>query len=142
MAARRAGCFALLGLTVVGPVGPAETVTAPVKGTYAVGILAQGNGIAQLLVGSNVSCVWRGDHVIVRLRLHNTSVEHVTATIQPTYVIENGGAQGDGFTSAQDFGLDAGETRNLKIDAGKPKGVLARSEICECAPYLFAVKSG
>jgi hypothetical protein len=133
----------VLGLSVAAIAAPsAGAGAAPVKGKYTVGILAQGDSLARLLAGSNVSCVWKGDHVIVRLRLHNKSVEHVTATIKPKYVIRNGGAHGDGFTSGKDFGFDAGETRNLKVDAGSPKGVPVGSAIAACTPYLYLIKSG
>jgi hypothetical protein len=72
----------------------------------------------------------------------NTSSEHVTTHIKPRYYIARGRAHGDGLTSVEDKGFDAGEFRSLWLDAGKPKGVTARTPISRCAPYLWSIESG
>ena len=94
------------------------------------------------MIASSTWCVWKGDHVIVHVNLRNRLAEHVTATIKPRYYIRNGGEHGSGFTSAKDYGFDAGEFRRLWIDAGNPKGVTPRTPISRCAPYLFLIESG
>lgn len=113
-----------------------------VRGTFTIGILAQGDRLTKYMRWSNVFCVWAKDHVLVHVSGKNTSFEHVTATIAPKYVIARGGAHGDGITSHQDKGFDAGGFRSLWLDAGKPKGVQPRTPIAKCAPYLFSIKSG
>jgi hypothetical protein len=113
-----------------------------VRGQFTVGILAKYQDLSKYMRWSNVWCVWRGDHIIVHVSAKNTSSEHVTASIKPRYYIARGGAHGDGLTSVQDKGFDAGEFRSLWLDAGKPKGVAAHTPISRCAPYLFMIKSG
>jgi hypothetical protein len=113
-----------------------------IRGTFTIGSLAQGDQLTRYMRWSNVWCVWRGDHVIVHASAKNTAAEHVTASIKPRYYIRRGGAHGDGLSSVQDKGFDAGEFRSLWLDAGKPKGVPAHTPISRCAPYLFLIKSG
>jgi hypothetical protein len=113
-----------------------------VRGQFTIGILAQSDQLMKYMRWSNVWCVWRGDHVIVHVSAKNTSAEHLTTSIKPRYYIARGGVHGDGLTSIQDKGFDAGEFRSLWLDAGKPKGVTRGSRISRCAPYLFSIKSG
>jgi hypothetical protein len=113
-----------------------------VRGQFTIGILAQGDSLTKYMRWSNVWCVWQGDHVIVHVSAKNTSAEHVTASIKPRYYIARGGVHGDGVLSIEDKGFDAGEFRSLWLDAGKPKGVPAKTPISRCAPYLFSIKSG
>jgi hypothetical protein len=127
-----------LGLSVAALAKPPRGA---VRGQFTVGILAD-NDLAKFMRWSNVWCVWRGDHVIVHVSAKNTSSEHVTTHIKPRYYIARGGAHGDGLTSVQDKGFDAGEFRGLWLDAGKPKGVAAHTRISRCAPYLFLIESG
>jgi hypothetical protein len=113
-----------------------------VAGKFTIGILAQTDQLSKYLKASNVFCFWKKDHVMVHVNLKNRAVEHITATVKPRYFIARGGEHGSGFTSAKDFGFDAGEFRALFIDAGKPDGVPPGSTIGRCAPYLYLIKSG
>ncbi len=122
--------------------GLAKPPQGAVRGTFTIGILAQGDALTKYMRFSNVFCVWSRDHVIVHVSAKNTSAEHVTATISPKYWIARGGPHGDGFGSQQDKGFDGGEFRSLWLDAGKPKGVPAKTPIAKCTPYLFSIKSG
>lgn len=141
---------AITGVSITGLIAVALVVVpaqakppkGSVRGTFTIGVLAQGDSLAKLMRFSNVFCVWSKDHVIVHVSAKNTSAEHVTATIQPKYTIVRGGAHGDGIGSQQDKGFDAGEFRSLWLDAGKPKGVPAKTPIEKCEPYLWSIKSG
>jgi hypothetical protein len=139
---RAAGITALV-LALVAAVGAlANPPRGAVRGRFTIGILAQGDALTKYMRWSNVWCVWRGDHVIVHVSAKNTAAEHVTASIKPRYYIARGGVHGDGFSSIEDKGFDPGEFRSLWLDAGKPKGVPAKTPISRCAPYLFLIKSG
>jgi hypothetical protein len=139
---RTAGIAVLALALVVAVDGFAKPPKGAVPGRFTIGILAQGDDLTKFMRWTNAWCVWRGDHVIVHVSAKNTSAEHVTASIKPRYYIRRGGVHGDGITSIEDKGFDAGEFRSLWLDAGKPKGVPAKTPISRCAPYLFSIKSG
>ncbi len=129
---------ALIGVTIA----QANPPKGAVRGTFTIGITAQGDSLTKYMRWSNVFCVWSKDHVLVHVSGKNTSAEHVTVTIAPKYTIARGGAHGDGAGSWQDKGFDAGGFRSLWLDAGKPKGVAPKSPIAKCEPYLWSIKSG
>lgn len=112
-----------------------------VPGKFTIGILAQGNPLAKRLKASSVWCGWRGDKVVVHVNLKNLAVEHVTATIQPSYTIKGGSKHGAGISSLDDFGFDAGEFRSLWIKQ-EPKGTKVGSPLSRCSPSLFSIKAG
>jgi hypothetical protein len=62
---------------------------------------------------SRVWCAWQDGKVLVHVRMRYTSAEHVTVNWYPRYSIRAGGVHGDGFSSAQSDGSDAGEVREL-----------------------------
>jgi hypothetical protein len=70
-----------------------------------------------------------------------TSAEHVTVNWYPRYSIRAGGVHGDGFSSAQSDGSDAGEVREL-ITKQDPKGVKDNSRIASCRPHFQMIQSG
>lgn len=112
-----------------------------VPGRFTIGFLFQDDPLARRLKSSAVWCGWSGDQVIVHVNLKNNSVEHVTATIQPSYTIRGGSKHGAGFSSLEDFGFDAGEFRSLWIKQ-EPKGTKPGSPISKCTPSLFSIKAG
>lgn len=88
-----------------------------------------------------VWCAWQGDNVIIHVRFRNTSVEHLTITWHPSYIVRGGGLHGSGFSSLQDSGINAHASRGVFIKQS-PKGVPAGSPLATCKPSFFAVKSG
>jgi hypothetical protein len=78
---------------------------------------------------------------LVGVRFRNASVEHVTISWHPSYVIRGGGSHGDGLSSLQEDGVNAHASRGVYVKQ-KPKGVPAGSPIAACKPSFFSVKSG
>jgi len=135
----------LIGMAMTAGAALAHSLKPPkgaVRGTFTVGILAQGEPLTKYLRWSNVWCAWSRGGVIVHVNMRNTAAEHVTAHIKPRYYIARGGEHGSGLGSVEDYGFDSGEFRSLWIDAGKPKGVRIKTPISRCAPYLFLIESG
>ena len=89
------------------------------------------------LRSSDVWCMWRGNNVVVHLRLANTLNAHVTASIVPRYDIENGGTHGDSFGSDQDVQIDAASATEATLNAGSPEGVPPGTKISMCWPRLI-----
>ena len=90
---------------------------------------------------SNAWCGWKDGKVVVHVTFRNTSIEHLTIHWHPSYTIVGGGGHGDGLTSIQDAGIDAGATRQV-FATQEPKGVPADSTIDECKPSYSTVDSG
>jgi hypothetical protein len=90
---------------------------------------------------SYVWCAWQDGKVLVHVRMKNTAAEHVTVNWYPRYTIRRGGIHGDGFTSAQSDGFDAGEIRNLTVKQD-PKGVQDYTPIARCYPHFQMIQSG
>jgi hypothetical protein len=88
-----------------------------------------------------VWCAWQDGKVLVHVRMKNTAAEHVTVNWYPRYSIRRGGVHGDGFTSAQSDGFDAGEVRNLTAKQD-PKGVKDYTPIASCRPHFQMIESG
>ena len=113
-----------------------------VRGSFTQGLLASSDELSRYVSGSAVWCAWKGDHVIVHVTVRNRSVERVEATIKPRYFIRYGGEHGSSFFGAQSFKINGRASRSLTMDAGRPKGVPARSAIRKCAPMLYLLGSG
>jgi hypothetical protein len=137
-----AGMMALLG----GGAAWAHVASPPrgaVKGTFDKSCFGCGDQeLIDNLHASNVWCAWDKDHVIVHISFRNRENAHVTVTVQPSYRIVNGGKHGSGLTSLKDVGIDAGAFRSWFGDAGKPKGVKAKTPISKCEPSLYSIKTG
>jgi hypothetical protein len=88
-----------------------------------------------------VWCAWQGDNVIVHVRFRNTSVEHVTITWHPSYIVRNGGAHGEGLGSLQDHGVDGHAARGVYVKQ-QPEGVPPGSPLSKCKPSYYSVESG
>ena len=58
-------------------------------------------------------------------RLQNTLNAAVTVSIAPRYEIDRGGTHGNSFGSDEYLEIDANESLEITIDAGKPDGVSA-----------------
>ncbi len=110
-----------------------------IPGKFTIGFGA--GDLSKRLKASNVWCGWVKDRVIVHINLKNTAVEHVTATIQPSYTIKGGSKHGAGFSSLENYGFDAGEFRSLWIKE-EPKGTKVGSPLSRCSPSLFSIKAG
>jgi hypothetical protein len=120
----------------------AAQAAAPVRGSFSIGDLASFDDLSKFIRGSNVSCVWQGDRVVVRLTLRNTSIESIKATVKPRYYIARGSEHGSGFTSGKEFRLRGGHSLRVSIDAGSPEGTPRGAKIGRCAPYLYLVDHG
>jgi hypothetical protein len=90
---------------------------------------------------SKVWCAWQDGKVLIHVQMRNTSVEHVTVNWHPSYTIRNGGTHGDGLSSVQSNGFDAGEVRQL-IAKQDPKGVPDGSRLGVCKPSFQTIQSG
>jgi hypothetical protein len=88
-----------------------------------------------------VWCAWQDGKVLVHVRMKNSSAEHVTVNWYPRYAIRAGGIHGDGFSSAESNGFDAGEVRNL-VSKQDPKGVKDYTPIAKCYPHFQMIQSG
>jgi hypothetical protein len=110
-----------------------------VRGTYD-GTLDQSH-LKQYRKTSRVWCAWQDGKVLVHVRMRNTSVVHVTVNWYPRYSIRRGGVHGDGFSSVQSNGFDAGEVREL-VTKQEPKGIKARSPIAACRPHFQMIENG
>jgi hypothetical protein len=97
--------------------------------------------LKRYIATSDVWCGWRGDAVIVNVRMTNRSVEHVTVHWHPSYVIRGGAEHGAGLGSVQDDGFEAGQSRVLVAEQ-HPEGVAPGSAIGECKPSFFLIESG
>jgi hypothetical protein len=124
----------------VAPEEDVETVTGRVNGTFARDCFGCGD-LKRYIKASNAWCGWRGDTLLVHVRMTNESIEHVTVNWHPSYTFVGGGEHGAGITSIQSDGFDAGETRDL-IAEQQPDGVPVGSRIGKCKPSFFLIESG
>jgi hypothetical protein len=123
----------------VSAVSASAHATGRVAGSFSTGTLAGFDDKAKYIDGSDVWCVWRGNHVMVHVTLHNSSVETLTATVKPRYYIARGSEHGSSFLAGEDFKLVGGKTVSALIDAGKPKDTPQGARIGQCSPYLYLV---
>jgi hypothetical protein len=114
-----------------------------VRGTFKTStcVGCEGDLVARVS-GRNVFCVWSKDHVMVHISFRNRAIAHLTLHVMPKYKIREGGQHGSGLGSLEDIGVDGKAFRSVWIDAGKPKGVPAKSPISSCEPYLFSLQTG
>jgi hypothetical protein len=89
----------------------------------------------------DVWCGWQGDQVLIHVRFHNDSVEHVTIDWHPSYVISDGGSHGAGLTSLQSSGINPHSTRVVVVKQS-PEGTPAGSAIGQCEPAFSTVDNG
>lgn len=134
--------MALIGVSALTAVAAAKPPKGAVRGTFTIGILAQGNELTRYLRFSNVFCVWSKDHVFVHVTIRNSSIEQVTAEIVPRYYIAGGGEHGSSLGGHEDVKVAGHGFKSAWIDAEKPKGVPTGARISRCAPYLFTIESG
>jgi hypothetical protein len=111
-----------------------------VRGTFTIGILAEGSPLLRYVRFSNVFCVWVRDHVFVHVTIRNSGAEQVTLEIVPRYFIARGGEHGSSLGGHES--VKVGRFRSAWIDAEKPKGTPRGARISRCAPYLFSIESG
>ena len=143
---RRSVAFATatvtLAVVATAVAGDTKPITGKVKGTFASAATCFGCGdMVKYVRADSAWCAWQGDNVIIHVRFRNTSVEHLTVSWHPSYVIRGGGSHGDGLSSVQDSGINAHASRGVYVKQ-KPKGVPAGSAIATCKPSFFNVKSG
>ena len=113
-----------------------------IKGRFAGASSCFGCGnLVKYVKADRVWCAWQGDDVIIHVRFRNSSVEHLTITWHPSYVIRGGGAHGEGFSSLQDSGVNAHASRGVYVKQ-QPKGVAAGSPLAACKPSFYSVESG
>lgn len=120
------------------PLGFADCVedTRRVAGTFARDCSGCGD-LKEFIRTSNAWCAWRGDTLLVHVRMTNESSEHVTVNWYPSYTIRGGGEHG---SRLQIDGFAAGETRDLIAEQHPP--VPRGSWIGECKPSFFLIESG
>jgi hypothetical protein len=143
---KRVIVIALAALVVVSTAVAAGPITGKVRGAFVRnaydGTLDQGNLKRYIKTPSAyVWCAWQDGKVLVHVRMKNTAAEHVTVNWYPRYSIRRGGVHGDGFSSAESDGFDAGEVRNLTAKQD-PKGVKDNSRIASCRPHFQMIQSG
>ncbi len=97
--------------------------------------------LVQYIHVDRVWCGWQGNNVIIHVRFRNDSVEHVTVSWHPSYVIAGGGSHGGGLTSIQSISLASHATRAADVSQS-PKGVSPGSAIGQCDPAFEQVSSG
>jgi hypothetical protein len=97
--------------------------------------------LARYVRADRVWCSWQGDNVIIHVRFRNTSVEHVTISWHPSYVIRGGGGHGEGLSSLQDSGVNAHASRGVYVKQ-QPQGVSPGTPIAICKPSYYLVESG
>ena len=120
----------------------ASPIHGKVKGHFASAASCLGCGdMVKYVHADKVWCAWQGNNVLIHVRFHNRSVEHITISWHPSYLIRNGGSHGDGLTSIQDSGVNRHATRVVVVKQ-QPQGVPAGSRIASCKPSFFEVKSG
>jgi hypothetical protein len=119
----------------------ATRITLRIPGTFNRTCVLCTSGLAPLVKTSDTFCGWQNGRVVVHVTMRNTAVGHVTVQWDPTYTVENGGVHGDGLTSIQSSGFNAGETRSLLIGQS-PKGITANSPLAACTPGFWNISSG
>jgi hypothetical protein len=97
--------------------------------------------LVKYVKADRVWCAWQGDNVIIHVRFRNSSVEHLTVSWHPSYVMRGGGAHGEGLSSLQDSGVNAHASRGVYVKQ-QPKGVAPGSPLAKCKPSFYSVESG
>ncbi len=118
-----------------------EAVTGKVRGIFARDCLLCDRQLARFIRTSDVWCGWRGDTLLVHVRMRNRSVEHLTVNWHPSYTIARGGEHGAGLGSVQSDGFDGGESRELSAEQ-EPEGVAPGAKIGKCKPSFQIIESG
>ena len=88
---------------------------------------------------SDTYCGWDGTNVIVHVVFANTSVESLTVSWHPSYLIRNGTAHGTGLTSIQQTTVKPGATVAV-FNRQSPAGTTAGSPIATCDPSFFDIQ--
>ncbi|MGH3064953.1 MAG: hypothetical protein ACRDOF_01505 [Gaiellaceae bacterium] len=84
----------------------------------------------------DVWCRWRGDHVLVHVRVENPLVVPIRTNITPAYEIEDGGRHGTSFGSDRSVPAQRSSYTEVEIDAGSPEGVPPGTRISSCEPQV------
>jgi hypothetical protein len=87
---------------------------------------------------TKVTCQWQDDHVHMTVVFRNKFNAHVTVHMNPIYKLRNAGLHGNGLTSVEDVGLDAGEVRIFETDQD-PAGVSGKPAITLCRPGVDTI---
>jgi hypothetical protein len=119
---------------------PSDAITGRVDGNFHRDCLFCGD-LKPYIETSDAWCGWKGDTLLVHVTMTNTSVEHVTVSWHPSYVIEGGTEHGAGLGSVQDDGFDSEQTRDLLAEQ-HPEGVSSGAVIAECKPSFSLIESG
>jgi hypothetical protein len=119
-----------------------EAIHGKISGRFASASGCFGCGdMVRYVKADRVWCAWQGDNVIIHVRFRNASVEHITITWHPSYIVRDGGEHGDGISSLQDSGVDAHASRGVFVKQ-QPKGVPPGSPLATCKPSFSSVESG
>src|SRR5205085_10186741 len=71
---------------------PTETIQGKVTGQFASASGCLGCGdMTRYVKADRVWCAWQGDNVIIHARFRNASIEHVTVSWHPSYIVRGGG---------------------------------------------------
>jgi len=140
------GTIIIASLALVAANHALAVVTAPIEGKVTGRFASAGSCFAcgdlvRYVKADRVWCAWQGDNVIIHVRFRNSSVEHLTISWHPSYVIRGGGAHGEGLSSLQDSGVNAHASRGVYVKQ-QPKGVPPGSPISSCKPSYYLVESG
>jgi len=84
----------------------------------------------------DVWCRWRGDHVLVHVRVENPLVVPTRTNITPAYEIEDGGRHGTSFGSDRSVPVQGSSYTEAEIDAESPEGVPPGTTISSCEPQV------
>jgi cephalosporin hydroxylase len=93
------------------------------------------------ILTSNTYCGWDGSNVVVHVTFQNTSVQTLTVSWHPSYLIANGTSHGGGLASIQDTKVQAGQTLGVFVKQS-PKGTSADTPISKCFPSFQNVSAG
>lgn len=127
-----------------------EFDTAVIKKTRKTGKLQDSTFITrdkearQNLTFADTYCFWSDNKVWLATTFTNGMDAHITVHVQPNYRLQKAGLHGDGLTSQEDIGIDAGATRQWVGELGKPAGVAENKQpkITECSPEINDVELG
>lgn len=119
-------------------------MTGKVNGTIKPSILCcQQKQAIHKLKATDVWCGWSGSDVVMHVNFHNGLSAHVTVQVQPNYVLKNAGLHGDGLTSQQCVGINAGATRDWLQNLGTPAGgIKSGTPIHKCKPEINDISLG
>jgi hypothetical protein len=148
----RVGCLTIIAIIILGSIISALAGGHKSKPINAADITSRvtGNFVRSGCLGctdtdkistSDTYCGWDGNNVIVHVTFTNTSVQTLTVSWHPAYLIENGTAHGTGITSIQDTKVKASETVEA-FAKQSPKGTPNGTPIAKCYPSFENVSSG